>query len=237
MDASLDTPRTMRRTLSAVLVGVTTVAAWLAVATGITFAVQAAWGTMGGQVPVALHAPAFIDVTLPCVEGWSLDGSTCEPSVSPDQWPGGQPLPIVHSGGFVVAAGGGDPLTAVLSTTPAWSALLAGGVVALVLVPVVRTTASGRPFARGNARRLATAAVVVAGAWLLATVGPWLAAPTAIGSVVHTRAVTGADVPAGWLTPTLVVTWWPLLIVGLLAVLAAASRSGARLAAETEGLV
>jgi hypothetical protein len=144
---------------------------------------------------------------------------------------------VRHTGGLVADVGALDPLSSVLGTAPAWGGLIAGGVVALVLLPVLRTTAAGRPFAQGNARRLASAAAVVTAGWLLATAGPRLAAPRVIESIAGARSYAGFDVPTGWIAPALDVTWWPLLIAVLLATLAAASRSGARLAADTEGLV
>ncbi|WP_155859415.1 hypothetical protein [Cellulomonas sp. KRMCY2] len=45
------------------------------------------------------------------------------------------------------------------------------------------------------------------------------------------------DFPGGRLVPDLDVAVWPLTIVVLLAGLAAATRAGARLASDTEGLV
>jgi hypothetical protein len=44
--------------------------------------------------------------------------------------------------------------------------------------------------------------------------------------------------PTGWLTPALHIEWWPLFIAVLfLGTLAATTCRGARLAADTEGLV
>lgn len=233
------------RTVSAVLVGALMVASVAAIAGGLLTAGLAMWGRgTAAEAPVQLAAPVgfYGDLTLPCVEGWSLDGAGCEPAASPDQWPGGQPLPVRHAGGFL--AGGGvlqaDPFTALFATAAAWGGFLAGGVVGLVLIPLLRTTASGRPFAAGNDRRLAIAAGVIAAGWALASVGDFVAASRIIELLELTPVQTAAgsfDVPSGWLAPELQVTWWPLPIVLLLTALAAATRRGARLASDTEGLV
>lgn len=224
---------------SALLVGVTTVAAWLAVAGGVFVGFLAVSDGLATPVPVRLtaEAPASMDLTLPCVEGWSLDGESCEPAATAEQWRGGVSLPVRHAGGLVAEVYDLDPVTALLSTAPTWGGLIAAGVVGLVLLPALRTTASGRPFAPGNARRLASAAAVVALGWLLATTGPLLAAPSVIESIAGARGYAGFDVPTGWIAPALDIAWWPILIAVLLATLAAATRSGARLAADTEGLV
>ena len=152
-------------------------------------------------------------------------------------WPGGQPLPVRHGGEFLVSAGAG-PVTALLSTAATWAGLVAGGVVALLLIPVLRSTASGRPFAPGNARRIGWAAAVVLAAWVLATVGDFVAASRIIAVIEATplwSPTSSSDMPADWLAPALVIGWWPLPIVVLLLALAAATRSGARLTAGTEG--
>ena len=240
MTTTPDPRHTKRQLGSALLVGATTVAAYLAVAAGVFFGFLAVSGGLDPDVPVRLtaEAPAWQDATLPCVEGWSLDGlPSCGPAASPEQWRGGESLPVRHAGGLLADVHDLDPLSSLLGASPYWGGLIAGGVVALVLLPALRTTASGRPFAHGTARRLASAAAVVIGGWLVATAAPRLAAPRAIESIADARSYTGFDVPTGWIAPALVVTWWPLLIAALLVALAAATRSGARLAADTEGLV
>jgi hypothetical protein len=239
MTAALQSRHTKRDLGSALLVGVTTVAAYLAVAAGVFFGLLSVSGGQSTPVPVRLtaEAPASMDLTLPCVQGWSLNGESCEPAATAEQWSGGVSLPVRHTGGLLAEGSHLDRVTALLSTAPTWGGLIAAGVVGLVLLPALRTTASGRPFARGNARRLASAAVVVALGWLLATTGPLLAAPSVIESIAGARRYTGFEVPTGWFAPALDITWWPILIAVLLATLAAATRSGARLAADTEGLV
>ncbi len=240
MATTLDPRHTKRELASALLVGVTIVAASLSVAAGVFFGFLAmSGGGTAPEVPVRLTAaaPAWMDVIVPCVEGWSLDGSGCEPAATPEQWRGGESLPVRHAGGLLAEVSDLDPVSSVLGTAPAWGGLIAGGVVAFILLPALRTTASGRPFTQGNARRLASAAAVVTVGWLLATAGPRLAAPRVIESIASARSDAGFDVPTGWIAPALAVAWWPLLIAVLLATLAAATRSGARLAADTEGLV
>lgn len=239
---------TTRRTVgSAVAVGVAVVAGWLAVAGGVVMAVLAALGQVGAVVPVTLtqDAPATSTMVVPCVQGWPADGSWgCEPAVTPAVWPGGEPLPARPAGGLVVAdVDELPPVTGLLADAPRWGGLLAAGVVVLLLVPVLRSTAGGRPFDRGNGRRLALAAGVVVVAWAVAAAGPALAAPTVVELVETTVRYTSSGpmgtfrMPTGWLAPDPRVTWWPLLPALLLAGLAAATHAGARLQADTEGLV
>lgn len=235
-----------RRAGSAVAVGVMTVAAWLAIAAGLFAASLAVAGQLSTEVPVRLGAaaPAYATTVVPCVEGWPADGSSsCAPAATADEWPGGEPLPVRHAGGMVAGIGELAPLPALLSTAPQWAGLLAAGAVVLVLVPVLRSTAAGQLFLRGNARRLAVAAAVIVAAWAVATAGPALAAPTIIGLIESTPRYTELgpldqfDMPAGWLVLDLRVAWWPLLPALLLAALAGATRAGTRVTADTEGLV
>ncbi|MGV8976609.1 MAG: hypothetical protein ACOH17_01055 [Cellulomonas sp.] len=239
MTAGLQSRHTKRALGSALLVGVATVVAWLAVAGGVFVAFLAVSDGLATPVPVRLTAaaPASMNVTLPCVEGWSLEGESCEPAASAEQWKGGVSLPVRHAGGLVAEVYNVDPVTALLATAPTWGGLIAAGAVGLVLLPALRTTASGRPFAPDNARRLASAAAVVVLSWLLASVGPRVAAPTVIESIAGARGYSGFKVPTGWIAPAADIAWWPILIAVLLATLAAATRSGARLVADTDGLV
>jgi hypothetical protein len=203
----------------------------LAVGAGAFYTFLSANGGLSTEVPVRLtyEAPAWSDVIMPCIEGWSMfEGMGCGPEATPDEWPGGIPLPIHHVGRFYADVEDLDPMTAVLAGAPYWGGLVTGGLVGLVLIPALRRTASGRPFARGNARRLATAAALVALGWVVATAGPALAAP---------RVIEILNTPTGWLAPDPRFTWWPLLIAGLFGTLAAATHQGARVAADTEGLV
>lgn len=211
---------------------------------GVVLAVFALTGRLTPEAPVRIGpaAPAWSEEVLPCVENWSLDGASgCEPSVRADVWPGGATLPVEHGGGFVVRSTQVAPGTALLATAATWGWFLAAGVVVLLLVPVVRSTASGRPFDTGNARRLAGAAAVITVVWTVISTSPALVAPALIRAVTASRpAVQGNDtfsLPTGWLVPDQRIVWWPLVVAVLVAVLAAATRTGARLAADTEGLV
>ncbi|MBO9553476.1 hypothetical protein [Cellulomonas sp.] len=237
MTTTGSTGTTVRRDVAtATVVGIVVVAAWLAVVVGVVAGVR---GVLDGAaaVPVAMgpSAPAWSEVVVPCVEG---DG--CEPSVSADVWPSGEPLPAQPSGPLRLWVLDADPLTAALAGVPDWLGLVTGGVVTLLLLPVLRATAAGRPFAAGGARRLTVAAAVVAGAWLLALALPALAGPRVVALSEQAPLSDGVrtwDLPSGWLVPDVHVTWWPLLVTLLLGALAAAAARGARLAANTEGLV
>jgi hypothetical protein len=102
-------------------------------------------------------------------------------------------------------------------------------VAAILLEPVLRSTALGRPFAAGNARRLLGVAGVVA---VVGTVAPLL--PAAAGALVLARTGLGDSghlVAAGGLSP------FPLLVAAVLAVIAEAFRRGEQLARDSEGLV
>ena len=246
MSPVVEEAATRQSVTSAAVVGVMTVVAWLAIGGGLVLASFAVTGQADTAVPVQLSAaaPARSTKVVPCVEGWPADGSSsCAPAASADEWPGGEPLPVQYRGGMVAGIDGVPPLPALQSTTPVWSGLDAAGVVVLLLVPVLRSTASGRLFRRGNARRLAVAAGVIVLAWVLATAGPALASPTVIGLIEAAPRYSELgpldryDVPAGWLEPDLRIVWWPLLPALLLAALAGATRNGTRLAADTEGLV
>lgn len=233
------------QSVSAIFVGVLFVAACAAIAAGIFSAAMAAMGRgTAPEAAVRVAAPVALygDLALPCVEGWSLDGSTCEPGASPEQWPGGQPLPVRHAGDLVV--GGGalelDSGTALLGTASFWAGLVAAGAVGLLLIPVLRTTAAGRPFAERNDLRLAGAAGVVLVAWALGTIGDYAAGSRIVRLLESTPVQVGTGtvtVPEGWLAPVVAVSWWPVAIVVLLVGMAAATRGGARLRSETEGLV
>jgi len=226
----------------AVVVGMAIVGAWLAIGAGMVVAGTGASGQGSAQVPVRVSeaAPAYMDVVLPCVQGWTLEGGRCEPAAPAAQWQGGAAIPVRHSGGLVTATIGAGPVASVLALAPRWVGLVGGGLVVLLLLPVVRSTASGRLFEQANARRLAMAAGTVFAAWILASAGPALAASSFIGLLEQTPVYGGPDgfpMPHGWLTYDPRITWWPLLIAALLGILATATRSGARLATDTAGLV
>jgi hypothetical protein len=243
MDTDVQEKVTRRRIGPAVAVGVATVGAWMAIVYGLATAVMG-WSAV--QVPVGLgpDAPASSTQVVPCFAGWPADGSAgCGPAAAADEWPGGEPLPVRHVDGPVAEVTDAGTLTALLATVPGWGGLVAAGAVVLVLVPVLRSTAAGDPFARGNARRLAVAAAVVVGAWVVVTVGPYVAAHDVVALVeaaprlTETGPLREFPMPTGWLVPELRVTWWPLLPALLLAALAGATRTGTRVAADTAGLV
>lgn len=240
----ITTTETHHDVRSAVPVGLALVFAYLVMGTGVAYA-GLALGDAVVRVPVELtaEAPARMQVVLPCVEGWSLDGlSGCEPSVSPQVWPGGEPLPTEPTGGLTTETSTFGATTALLASSPGWASLIAGGIALLVLIPVIRTTAEGRPFAPGNSRRLAAAAAATVAGWVGATVGPYLAADAVLRTIEATPRRAGLamaeyDMPAGWLAPDLRLAWWPLLVIALLACFAVATRHGARLADDVDGLV
>ena len=242
VNETVELKATRRDVGSAVVVGVMTVVGWLTLGAGLVFGVFAVTGQLETAVPVKLspEAPAWMDVVLPCVEGWSLEGSSCEPAATPEEWPGGEALPVRHTGGLVAGINDVGPLPALLSTVPLWGGLVTTGAVVLVLIPVLRNMAAGQLFRRGNASRLGTAAGVIVLGWIIATVGPVLAAPTIIGLIEAAPRYTGSesfDMPVGWLVSDPRITWWPLVPALLLLVLAGATRKGTRIAADTEGLV
>jgi len=237
MTALSSTGTTVRRDVAtATVVGILVVAAWLAVVAGVVAGVRGVVdGTAGVTVAMGPSAPAWSVTVVPCVEG---DG--CEPSTTADVWPSGEPLPAQPTGPLVLWVYHADPLTAVLAGVPGWLGFVAGGAVTLLLLPVLRATAAGRPFAPGGARRLAGSAAVTTGAWLLVVALPAVAAPRVIALREQSPLGDGVQqwgLPSGWLVPDVHVTWWPLLVALLLGVLAAAVRRGARLAADTDGLV
>ncbi|WP_019137696.1 hypothetical protein [Cellulomonas massiliensis] len=234
---AVDTVVQGRSLASGGLVGVVTVAAVGAVVAGAAQLVLAATGRgTSGTLPVRISGgPARADLGIvPAVEGWAYpDGSFAEPAVPRDVWPGGQPLPVQHVGGLGLTWWEPSGWAVVAAGAPLWLSLLVGGLVALLLVPVLRSWAHADPFAAGAAPRLAGAAAALLAGWALVVVLPHLAARHALA----THAYGGPAVPDGWLTAGWSVPWWPLTVVALLAVLAWATHRGRRLARDTEGLV
>lgn len=235
--------RARRGATSAVLVGACTV-----LGAGLLLAAVAVplVGATDPSLPVTAgpSAPAVSWSTqvIPCLKDVTLpDGSRCEPAADPASWPPGTPLPVTVTGSSRWDLfSGGDLTERLLGTAPQWAALAAAGLAVLLLLPVVRTWSQARPFAAGNAARLAVAAGVLGLGWLLATVLPPVAAAHRLGQVRSWSTGPydpGLPLPAGWLVPALHPSWWPLAFVALVLVLALATRRGARLAADTEGLV
>ena len=107
---------------------------------------------------------------------------------------------------------------------------LAVGLGAWLLAPVLESIAGGRPFGGGNARRLAWLAVVVA---VAGSVGPLLPQFGAI-AVLDRLGLVG---PASPFTVGTTFSFLPLVVGGLLLVLAEAFRQGERIDADVEGLV
>lgn len=170
---------------------------------------------------------------IPEVEGYDDGGLPSGHGLSPSEWVGGTPLPVLHTGGLAMELFEADRLTSVEADAPWWALLIGGGLVILTLIPVVRSYAAAQPFTPGTARRFGLAALTSLAAWLLATLLPFHAASRALSDHLY----AGPVVPASWLAPRLEVTMWPLVIVVLLAGLAVASRRGERLAVEADGLV
>jgi hypothetical protein len=100
---------------------------------------------------------------------------------------------------------------------------------ALALRPVLLSICSGRPFARGNARRIAVVAGTVA---VVGIVAPLL--PEIAGQLVLERtglARTGAFAAVPGVSPE------QLLVAALVLVVAAAFRAGETMARDVDGLV
>ena len=219
MSTALETEVAIPRRVagSAILIGIVAVAALIGIAIGLNVAYLAATTTAHTSVTV----PVRVTADAPQPTG---------PGIGPGDpgWPAAVDLPLVHSGQLMLSVIDADPLTAVLSRAGIWVGLLTAGGVVLLLIPALRATTAGRPFAAGNARRLTIAASAAAAGWALASTLPVIATQ---------RAITGemAGVPAEWYASLFQPSWWPLGFAVFLAVLAAATSYGARL--ETEGLV
>lgn len=221
---------------AAVLVAVLALIGLAGLILGLVYAAQAALGVDRVQT-VALRMAGQATWTeaglIPEVQGFEAGSIPSGHGLSPSQWIGGTPFPVYHSGGLVTELFQADPLTSVEADSPGWALLVASGLIILVLIPVVRSYAAAQPFTPGTARRVGLAAAITLTAWLLATLLPFHAA----SRVLTRHLYAGPAVPELWLAPDFQTTWWPLLIVLVLTGLAAASRRGERLAAETDGLV
>jgi hypothetical protein len=230
-----------RHVRASVLTGTATAAALLTLLGGLVLAVVAAVGGVSATAPVRLtaEAPAWSESVVPCVEAApASDGSSCAPAVSQDVWPGGLALPVARTGTLVASDLEATPVTAVLAAAPLWAGLLGAGTAGLALVPSLRSVSRGEVFPRESPRQIATAAGAALLSWGVAALAPVAAASSMISALERPDVTSGGHpVPAGWLTPDVHVTGWPLLIAALLGVLAVAAHRGARLAADAEGLV
>ena len=121
-----------------------------------------------------------------------------------------------------------DPVLSVLANTGSLIAGLTVGLLAALMIGLVRTMASGEPFARGNAARLTLAALTITAAAAAASVLPYWGAQRFLAQPFVTPEYWAAD---------LQLVWWPLPTVAILLILAAAVHGGSRLRRETEGLV
>lgn len=104
------------------------------------------------------------------------------------------------------------------------------GIGALLLRRLLLSTAEGRPFEPGNARRIATIAVLVAAGGTLAAVLPDIAGILVLDRLGQTGPGSPFVVGVGF--PLL-----PVLIAPLVLALAEAFRRGSELAADVDGLV
>lgn len=200
----------------AVLVAIVTVAGLLGVGAGVAIIGTSAFGTQGIGVPVVAAGPQSLpEAASAVVHGAAL--------------PGVAPVALHRDGALTLGVYEGVSTPArMLATADAWAGAIAAGVAALLLVPVLRSTASRDPFAPRNPRRLALAAGVAGLGWLAASALPVVAA---VLVVTDLRPEVGA-----W-EPVFRPEYWPLGFVALLAALAYATWQGSRLVADTEGLV
>lgn len=200
----------------AALVAIVTVAGLLGVGAGVAAIGTAVVSTQGAGVPVVSAGPQDLpEAASAVVHGVGL--------------PGVAPVTLQRDGALTLGVYEGVSTPArILATADVWAGAIAAGLAALVLVPVLRSTASRDPFAARNPRRLALAAGVAGLGWLAASTLPVVAASLVVASL---RPEAGAWVPV--FRPE----YWPLGFVALLAALAYATWQGSRLVADTEGLV
>jgi hypothetical protein len=187
-----------------------------------------------------------------------LSGDTTTVTVPISQMPVKVPSGVTLDGlRATISDGGFDRVTvtaAGLSVGARWTAaasvLLAMAtaiVVAFVVLRLVRSTQEGDPFALGSRALIRTGLVVLVGGtasvWV-GDVGDWLASRELFGTGGWSGVDVGADVTSlsqlGWPEPAafrLDLPWAPLAVAVVLALLAAVFRQGARLRADTEGLV
>ncbi|MFS0699045.1 hypothetical protein AB6N24_03625 [Cellulomonas sp. 179-A 4D5 NHS] len=201
---------------SAIVVGAVTVLALLGIAQGVSIAARAAT-----DATWVVSVPVRVTPSLP--DDMPQTGLIVDETATMER------MPTAPGGGLMMWLEHADPLTARLAAAPGWIAWLTAGVVVLLLLPVVRSTSSGRPFAAGNAGRVTATALTVAAGWALATALPVLAARRAVEREL-------GNVPAAWFEPRLELQWWPVAFAGALVVLALAVRHGTKVVADTDAL-
>lgn len=217
----------------AAVVGMWVVIGILTILGGVGVIVTSVIGDSVVQVPVRVTTSASFGGVQPCAEqDVALDTGECRP---PDGWREDVNMIAMPFDGLTLDTFDDPWGTRLLARAPSWVGLIAGGIAVLILVPVIRNTAQGRPFAPGNASRLATATGVVGAAWAAGTLAWFLAARLVVARLEQQGLPGGLG--EGWVTADLRTVWWPLIMLAMLATLAAATRRGAILAAETEGLV
>jgi hypothetical protein len=184
------------------------------------------------------QSPAYVKVPVTLVSaepgsGWGNVQLQVPGVEVPDGWiAGARPEGLLPSGadGRVTVAAWGSTRVEQLLDRGDWLVRGIGLLVgALALRPVLLSISSGRPFALGNARRIAVVAGAIAVVGLVAPLLPEIA-----GQLVLERtalASTGAFVLAPGVSPE------PLLVAALVLVVAAALRAGETMARDVDGLV
>ncbi|WP_258725957.1 hypothetical protein [Cellulomonas sp. NS3] len=207
-----------RRAGVALLVGAATVIGLLGILAGIAAAIGAGAAGAGSGVAVPVVSKAQADVpdnVSAVVNGTGL--------------PGRAPVSITRQGPLMLSVYEDvSAPTRILARADVWASAIAAGAAVLILVPVLRSTASRDPFAPRNAPRLALAAAVALVGW-----GAAALLPVAVAGTV----VPGVAAEAGAWQPVFRPDYWPVGFVVALAVLAFATWHGRQLAADTDGLV
>ncbi len=211
---------------------------WLAAFWGVAYAVNGMT-----QAPATVRVPVSL-MPAPERSGWgniqvdvpgiALEASGDEPSprfagARPGGWEttvGG--LAGGPDGTLTLAAWGSTRVEQLLSRGTMLVSGLGMLVGALALAPVLDSISLGRPFARGNARRLVVLGVTIAVTGLVAPMLPALAGELVLQRTGLAGPRLGAA-PGGSLAP---------IVVGLVVLaLAAAFRAGERMSDDVRGLV
>ena len=198
---------------------------------------SALWGTayaINGmtQAPATVKVPVTLVAAAPG-SGWGNVQLQVPGVEVPEGWiAGARPDGLLPSGtdGRVTVAAWGSTRVEQLLGRGDWLVRGIGLLVgALALRPVLLSISSGRPFARGNARRIVVVAGTVAVVGVVAPLLPQLA-----GELVLERTGLAATAPFA-LAPALSLE--PLLVAALVLVVAAAFRAGETMASDVDGLV